>query len=459
VKMTETRDADVVIVGGGLAGLCAAIAARKADRSTILIESSTTLGGSALLSGGSLVFAGTDLQADQEIEDSPGILREDLVRIGGRSADPALIDVYMAGQAEAYAWLRKLGVVFGKVTLSGNQSRPRSHGVAPAQLVEVLAAEAERLGVEIVRETKLSHLIKDGSLVTGVEADGPSGPYSIRAGRGVILATGGFSRSERALLTFAPRLVDSRPMSADGSRGDGIYAAMSVGADLSDMGNVKGTFGVSARHSLVPEPAILLIALYRGGIVVDGNGQRFVDESLSYKAIGDRCLSLPDALAYQIFDQTVMDQTDPAKTVNDFAGALKRGYVVQAGSIRELAERAGLDADALEQTVSDYNAAARGEKADAFGRGSLSAGYGELAAIETGPFYLYPSTTGLPSTYGGIRVDSDMNVRDVYGERVAGLWAAGELVGGFHGEGYMSGSSLGKSIIFGLRAGRKASMA
>jgi fumarate reductase flavoprotein subunit len=455
--MVTSNDAPVVILGGGLAGYSAAIEAAGRGARVLLLEKAAAPGGSTLHSGGSFAFAGTDLQSAHGVEDNAQLLREDLLRGGAKRCDPDLVELYVSRQLEAYDWLRGLGVEFDEVSLSGNQSAPRSHGVdirrtfdrirtratAQAEVTELLGVTTERL------------LHEDGR-VTGVATRGADGTAVGRPARAVILATGGFARSTRAIATFAPALANARRMGGEHNTGDGMYLAMSVGADLADVGSIKGTFGVTADVPGMPSAPTLLNALYRGGIAVNTSAQRFVDESISYKLIGGACLEQPAGIGIQIFDQKVMDQTIPGKLVNNYRGALERGYLLQGNSVRELAVAAGLDPGALAATVDRYNGGVTAGHDAAFGRTHLSSGYGELALIDTAPFYAYPSTSGLTSTYGGLRVDARMQVAHVLGGVVPGLYAAGEIVGGFHGNAYMSGSSLGKSVIFGRVAATAA---
>jgi fumarate reductase flavoprotein subunit len=119
----------------------------------------------------------------------------------------------------------------------------------------------------------------------------------------------------------------------------------------------------------------------------------------------------------------------------------------------------GIDAAQLATTVARYNGFVEsGVDAD-FGRDGLSTHYGKLVKIERAPFYAYPSTSGIIATYCGLTVDADTRVLNVFGEPIAGLYAAGELMGGFHGISYMTGSALGKAVIFGRIAGRSAAAA
>ena len=142
-------------------------------------------------------------------------------------------------------------------------------------------------------------------------------------------------------------------------------------------------------------------------------------------------------------------ETDVVVIGGGLAGYCAAIEAAQAGKI-------GIDPTALAATVQRYNDSVRNGVDEDFGRDGLSPHYGKLVTIETAPFYAYPSTRGIIATYCGLTVDPQTRVLDVFGEPIAGLFAAGELMGGFHGVAYMTGSSLGKCVIFGRIAGRNA---
>jgi fumarate reductase flavoprotein subunit len=196
--------------------------------------------------------------------------------------------------------------------------------------------------------------------------------------------------------------------------------------------------------------------MYKGGIVVNTKGERFINESLSYKLIGEECLKQPGRIGVQVFDQRIMDQSAPFPTVDDYSSALEAGLIKRADSLDELAGLLGLPAQALKATVARYNAAAEGRGGDEMGRDCLTAGYGTVPTLSVAPFYGIACTTGLNSTYCGLRTDAGARVLDVFGEAIAGLYATGEVMGGLHGASYLSGSSLAKGCIFGRLAAQDA---
>lgn len=444
-------DTDVLVVGAGLAGFCASLEALAAGRSVTLLEKQPEVGGSTVLSGGAMAFAGTENQAAAGIEDSDERLRDDLLRIGERRNDPALVEAYVEAQLDTWRWLRGHGVRFTSVQLGGGQSVPRSNRVDTRQMIGALAESARGNNRFTLRtSTPAERLIRESDRIAGARADGEE----IRARHGVVLTSGGFSRDETLLALFAPAQRDALRIGGRGNTGDGLRMACAMGAGLADIGYIRGTFGTHPEAG--PEQLSIIHAIYKGAIAVNRHGMRFIDESLSYKIIGDACLQQPEGLAFQIFDQPIMDLSVPGVATSDMQAGLADGRVLQAGTLEALARLAGIDPDGLRATVVRYNADVAGGRDMLFGRDGLSSHYGALRRIETAPFYAFPSTSSVLATYGGLAVDARMRVRDVFGAPIPGLFAAGEVTGGLHGAAYMTGSSLGKSSIFGRIAGRNA---
>ncbi len=455
------EEADVVVIGGGLAGYCAAHAAAREGAEVLLLEKQSEIGGSTVLSGGFLAFAGTDLQKAAGIEDSNELLVNDLRNAGGRENDERLLNVYAQHQLDAYGWLKSIGVTFKGVQLSSAQSVPRAHATDPQVLMKLVSDRAHGTGrVRTLFNAPAERLIRTrrGDPVIGVFAGLAGKRQAFRARRGVVLAAGGFSRNAEMLRNFAPGQAKAVNYGGAGNTGDGIKMAWALGAGFRDVGYIKGTFGFHPNSRNEPGRDWTKLFVYRGAIAVNKHGRRYVDESLSYKLLGDAVLRQPDAIAYQIFDQEIMDQAADGVPPFDFRSAGRRGLLLQADSVEALAAKIGVDAATLVSTVKRYNGFVANGRDEDFGRAGLSTGYGKLVKIERPPFYAYPSTSGLIATYCGLTVDPATRVIDVFGEPIERLFAAGELMGGFHGVAYMTGSSLGKCVIFGRIAGRRAAM-
>ena len=441
---------ELVIVGGGLAGFAAALTAAEAGLNVILLEKTSDIGGSSSMSGGCLAFAGTDLQKKHHIADSSELLFKDLREVGKFENDEAIVRAYVDNQLETYEWLKAQGVIFSPVieTASG-QSVPRVHNVDPADMVRQLAAAARATGkVNILMSTAAKRLLRDPSSgrVEAVLAEQEGTTLTITGSLGVLLASGGFVNNQELVHRFAPEYDEAVFIGGVGNVGDGLKMAWQLGADFCDMIYIKGTFG---KHPIDMTNHHACLAVYKGAIAVNQDGKRFVDESVSYKLLGDACMRQPYHTAYQILDQDVFESGDNRVRILDFERRYEEGLFIKADSLEQLAQLIEVPENVLTETVEQYNRYVESGCDEEFGRRHLVHKHGELRSLVRAPFYAYPSTAAVFGTYCGLRIDREMHVIDVFGQRIEGLLAAGEVVGSLHGAAYMTGSALGKAAIFG----------
>ncbi|GAA0984326.1 FAD-dependent oxidoreductase [Acrocarpospora macrocephala] len=444
--------AGVVVLGSGLAGCAALLAAAEAGRYAVMVEKTGSIGGSTVLSAGLSAFAGTDEQHALGITDSIELLRRDLLEVGDHRNDVALVDLYCAHQLETYSWLRRHGVVYGEIHAASGQTVPRSHPTdTTAMLVRLLVA-AGKLGARLVMDTAAERLVYEDGRVVGVDVRLSSGERRRVWADAVVLATGGFARNNELLTRFAPQMEHALRAGGAGCEGDGLKMAMALGAGIRDMPYVKGTYGIYAEPH-PHEDGTGILAVYKGAIAVNGAGQRFVDESRNYKEIGDVALRQPGGTTWQVLDATVMAQSSDDVPIYAFAERDRAGMLVRADSVEELEQRLALPAGSLQTTVADYNRRIASSEPDPMGREFLCGGFGRPFALDTPPFYAQPTKTVVLATYCGVTVDTHLRVLDWWGEPIGRLFAAGEIVGGFHGSGYMTGTSIGKAAIFGRLSG------
>ncbi len=453
-------EVDVVVAGGGGAGIAAAIELMDSKAETIVFEKQSGIEDSSTFQcAGIFTCAGTDFQEREGIQDSDALLYKDLMEVGQWKNDEKLVQAYVKNQLDTYYWLTKLGVNWITIEALAGMSVPRGHVTDPAESLRLLKVVAEKKGARLLFRTKVTELLTDEDRgITGVIAEGVQGSMRVKARKGVILATGGFGRDIRRLEAIDSRYSQVVPLVGLGHTGDGHRMAEKLGAFLKDIEYVKPTFGL---HVAGTSNALLTLMFYNGAIIVNKNGRRFINESLSYKDIAKASLYEPEGVGYQIFDQKIYEigvkkaeGICPEKAIQ----GLDKGRIqltVKANTIEELASKIAVPPQALQETVNRYNVQADAGKDTDFGRSTLAGGTGSIAKINSAPFYAYPSRSSLVGTYGGIVVDEEMHVLSRRG-KIPALYAAGEIVGGFHGASYMSGTAFAKAVIFGRIAGRNA---
>jgi len=445
---------DLVVVGSGIAGQTAATTAAEAGLRVALLEKTEKLGGSSAMSGGWFAFSGTPEQAEQGIEDSAELFLQDMLETGQHLNDPALLEAYLANQERTYRWLKAHGVEFREVEISSGMSSRRGHNAVIKDVLATLHRDFAAAGGQTYLEHRAVRLVHEDGRVTGVVADTDDGEQRFTARGGVVLATGGFSRGSDLLRIFAPEQLAAIPYGGKGNTGDGLKMAWKLGAGLADMSFVSATYG--SHPETGEEFHELLTAYYMGAIIVNKDGRRFVDESVDYKTLGRVVLDEPEGLGFEIFDAKVRAKSHRGIPLKDIDTLEEIGHVHRADTVEELARLAGIDPDALVETVARYNAAVAGEAEDEVGRTNLCNGVGELLPIDTAPYYAYPAKALMTTTYCGVTIDPSGQVVDVDGDVIEGLYAIGEVTGGFHGAAYMTGTSLGKGAVFGGIVARHA---
>jgi succinate dehydrogenase/fumarate reductase flavoprotein subunit len=499
------QTADVVIVGAGVAGLPAAITARELGASVIVIDANYDIGGRGMLSGGRVQLGGgTALQQKFNIKDSADQVFLDWVRhddAESRYSDRDLVRVYADENVSAFNFLIDNGVEFiekpitppdastvDRIFVTKEWHIP-AEVVAPHRnrngsgLVRRLTESARKKGAQILLKHRMTKLIREKATsgrVLGIEVKAGDRTINIRASRGVIVATGGHTGNVNFRRMFDPRLTEEYQQACapyveqDAS---GELAAMDVGASLwatAIQTSESGAAITKTRHigcrwgyaSLVYEPDSVMfpqakatgltVKDWQDIIMVNQFGKRFWDEADgSYKFFNA-------AMAYN-GDQKKLNGGGPIWAIFDTDGALREkwnvkppsvdpdGYFFVADTLAELAgriknphQKQAMPGAALAETVARYNSfVADGGDKDFKKKGPMH-------KIEKPPFYAAWATPILHDTLTGLRTNTSTEVIDTRGEVIAGLYAAGEVQGGFAQHG------LGRCIVFGRIAGRHA---
>lgn len=440
----EDVTTDIVIIGGGLAGLSACLSAVDTGKEVILVERMGYLGGNCVLSTGILQAAGSEIQKAAGIEDSPEQYYADITAGEGALRDPIQVEMVTQYSGDTIDWLTEKGVVFNE-TVSQATGSPayRAHLAMPdaSGLVTPLKAKAEEAGVDIRLNTTAVDYILDNGKVTGIKVQDKDGnEYSIFADS-VILACGGFGASPEMLEKYwGEEYAAMTYAGCVGTKGEMLEKAFDIGAVKYDMD--KANFG-SPTVDVTKNMLITAMVMTYGAILVDHDANRFCNETESAFDVANIVTALGEDYVLEIFDS---QETDLVPKISTY---LSMGIVTEADSIEELAEKVGLDPAALRATVDDYNACVAG-KEDAFGRQIFQ------KPIEQGPFYCIKVNAGGVMTFGGVKINENCQVLDENDNVIEGLYAAGECVGGYRAYAYVCGDSNVHSAVTGMLAGRYA---
>jgi succinate dehydrogenase/fumarate reductase flavoprotein subunit len=459
---------DVVVVGFGIAGGCAALEAARAGARVLLLERAAVHGGTSAMSGGHFYLGGgTAVQEATGQKDSPDEMYEYLLAVS-RDPEPEKIRAYCDGSVEHFDWLEGLGFEFERsfypekaviqpgtegLMYSGNEKvwpfrdkaapAPRGHKVPVpgdtegAKLVmDLLRDRVEEAGVEVRYETGATGLVADDkAAVVGLAWRRFKETGMVRAGA-VVLAAGGFVMNADMVAEHTPALGSKLfTLGSTYDDGLGIRLGASVGAELKHMEQPFATAPFYPPSSLVK------------GLIVNKLGQRFVAEDSYHARTSGFVLEQPDATAYLIVDSEHIEH--PKMPLAPFIDGWETVPEMEAGL--------GLPTGSLVATLERYNENAdRGEDPDFHKHPDW------LAPQSTGPWGAYDLTLGhalyAGFTLGGIRTSVDGEALRPDGSPITGLYAAGACASNLaqDAKGYASGTQLGEGSFFGRRAGRHA---
>ncbi|GAB4658940.1 flavocytochrome c [Mycobacterium avium subsp. hominissuis] len=459
------HDYDVVIVGAGAAGLAAAIEASEAGATVLLIEGSDTVGGASRLSSGVIMGAGTRFQQALGIEDSPEALYDFYMTVNQWNVTPGAAWRLCHEAGPAIEWVADLGVEFFPAVLSGSDEPVnRGHPVVGngQSLVDGLYGAVRHGGkVDIALGNRIDRILVDAGAVVGVA----NGGDQVRAAA-TIVATGGFGANFALLAKYAPWALGGGDWSyyvgPETSRGDMIKFAQQINAPLVGHNRVAVTprpdFGREAEGEF---PGWL--------VFVDGNGRRFCNEMAPYAvqqhqfldAEGPYWAVLDDAIkrastlrevqgAKKIFRPGERAGDWVSETIDHFIG---EGAVIAADTLVDLAYKMGVPVENFTGAIDFYNEDVRAGEDTLFRKRADT-----LQPICEPPFYATQiRLRQVAATFIGPRIDADGRVLGTDQRPIAGLFAAGECVGGVLGHRYVgSGNSLANSLSFGRVTGQKA---
>lgn len=483
------KTADVVIVGAGGAGLSAAIeAVNDGAESVIIIEKTSTTGGSLNYTSGSMSGAETIIQEIDGIEDTKESYVQDILKNGAQKGNEELIRTYVDEDVDAIEWLWEHGL--SDNTFSTDRSTGTMSVFAPEHALysikrtykaspddsehyksaahEILDTEVKKLDqVTIDYQTTAVSLVAndEGQVLTVLATNADGETVSYTATKGLIMCTGGYSGNLKMMGQFAKYGSEYLPGGASTADGYGIYMMQEVGANIDEEAmSYIPTFPMGLDAGNGPGKIAPTYMWKTGGICVNEEGNRFVNETESAVEVREVALEeQPNAIQYDIFTDKIVEDAianNCATFWNYYYGPEKpyNSFVVTASSIEELAEKLGLPVDNLVATVEAYNESVETQTTDEFGRqyteDSLDSYNVAINKIEGETYYAVALKALCVMTLGGVEINTNGQVLDVDGEAIPGLYAAGECVGGIWGQFVSGGTGVMGPIVFGRLAAR-----
>jgi fumarate reductase flavoprotein subunit len=443
------RDVDVLVIGAGACGLTAAIAAHDAGAGVAVVEKMDRPGGNSALSTGSVPGAGTRFQREAGIVDSAAQFEADLMRTGGLTDCPGIVRRLAATSAETVEWLvDAVGARLALVTAYKHvgHSVPRLHAPVSRRgkdLVDDLLVAVERRGIPLALGNGARNLIADANGVVGADIETMNGGCQPIIAAKIILAVNGFAGNRDLVAQFCSEISGAQYFGARGSTGEAVLWGNDLDAALGNIGAYQGYAAVSDPHGSL----LSWTTIEKGGIIINGAGRRFGDESRGYSGYTPSVMA-QHGPCFAIFDQRIFDVTAAEE---EFVELVSYGGVKKAQTPAALAALHGLDAVAVTAAVEDYNKAASGSQADAFGRRDF------VLAPLGGALYICRVIPGLFHTQGGLMVDDDGRVLRADHRPIPNLFAGGGSAAGLSGRvgagGYASGNGLLSAIGLGRLAG------
>lgn len=467
------KEADIVVVGSGIAGACGAIQADDLGMEVLMVTSAAEVVDCACtLSGGAISGCNTAVQAAANEEDNVEDMIATVLRCGGELGDPEVIRAYCENSGETIDWLEELGVPFAANVVAGSGDcfthntvhHPEPYGTGIG-IMETLGEVVDQRGFEVLWSTPVKKLYRAASGdVVGCYAEDANGQgYNLKARKGVLLATGGFGVNTELWKRYNPQtawvMENARKVCRSCSpfaTGEGILMATAIGAQaLRSPANYGG-----GSVEVGPEPGdgngnFLPYHWAKDGLIeVTAEGTRYNDETSFKDFFGDskKFTGITDMWQVAIFDnETLLTEGGQRYAQNVINTAQENGMesVFSANTIEEVCEHFGLPIDAVLASVEEHNSFVGTAGPDSFGRTEFN------KKIETPPFWGVELGVSIGLSKGGLAISPKAEVVDVFGDIIPRLFAAGEAAfGRTMGDGriHISGAQNGSAATFGRLA-------
>jgi len=446
--LKANKEADIIVVGAGLAGLNAALTAAQNGKSVILLEQNAYVGGNALISEGIFLLGGTSIQEGLAVSDSAEKFADWQIKSGGNEKNEALVKAISNNSQTLIDNYKKLGIDFtsDKLTVIEGSDVYRGHTLANSMgsAIKILWNACQEAGVEIRYCSTATSLIMDGNKVTGVNVT----DYYLNElqyfGNKVILATGGWGNDSTLLKeNWGESYADIKYTGLNkGSANIFNSATNDAKAAVVDMEDIHLDVTASSDNTNIRINSDIL--RYSDGILITKAGKRFANESqYRFTDAISKMHESDDEYFYEIFDASAKDYSKSLEEdINDYE---RLDIITYYDSIEALADGENIDVKTLKNTIDSFNGAVNGLKTDEFKRTRFQNG------LQV-PYYVIKVNNGVSVTTGGLKVNEKFQVLNNDNKAIEGLYAIGEIAGGYL-VGYLNGSALSYAAISGIIVG------
>lgn len=465
---TADVSTDILVVGGGAAGITAAVRSATQGKRVILIEKMPAIGGDTQLNAGTLIATGSRYQREvmKETGDSPELAYKDIMKAGKNRNDPVLVKMTTERAGAVVDWLiDDLKIPYGPAaTQYPDHSASRQLGVEgrSVNFLRLMSGIFAKNGGKIMTDTRAEEFITDKSgAVVGVKARLADGAAASFRSKAVILASGGYG-ANRALL---PEEVKRDLFyGLDSDQGDGLRMGEAIGAGTINLDLVKQyPQGVETtpHHALAATASSTDTMKKSGAIYVNSDGERIVNELAGLGELTDVTKAQKGSIMYIVMDEPAWREY-VAKSLEDrlvsseadldkWASIVNDGRPVMAtsASLAEAASRMGVNAGNLEKTVERWNGFVKAGEDKDFGRKVLK-------PLGAGPWHIVEQKVRFCTTLGGLKADADMRILRKDGSPIPGLYGAGCVVGGANGADSMTAMMNSWAVISGAVAADSA---
>lgn len=457
----EELSADVIVVGGGAAGMSATIRLEEQGKSVILVEKTSSLGGTIRVSGGNQVVQGSKVQEEAGVSnDSAESMEEDFLKNGDNLNDTTLLGIYASNVGQTTDWLvDTVGVEYNMegglhVLAEYSIDRELAYVDGGAGAAKTLSAKVDETDATVLLNTTAKSLIMDGDTVTGVEAETQKGKKYTLTADSVVLACGGYGNNNDLLPESAE---EGLFYGLDSSNGEGLVMAVEqANAGTTHMEYIKeypNGVETSAKHAK-STIAGNITAFSKAAILVNNKGERVVNEKASNHEILEKLQEQEGETLYLVMDETTFNEWKTKLTAAGLTEETIDAYVANngseepiftSGSVEEAAKAAGVDGDTLAKTIETFNSYVEAGEDKDFGRASDYL----TAEFEDGNIYIVEQKARYATTMGGLDVNENLQVLSTDGKAIEGLYAAGEIIGGQMGDDSPSGANNGWALTSG----------